>query len=53
MVLLCSFFFRYALSYLLDFCRQVTLVSGKYWELQKTAKFKRNRIVHEIRRQLL
>jgi len=45
MVLLCSFFFRYALDHLLDFCRQVTLVSGKYLKLQKTAKFKRTNIV--------
>lgn len=44
-VALFLFLFRYALMYSLDFCRQVTPVSGSYWKLQSAVKFKRNYIV--------
>jgi hypothetical protein len=44
-VALFLFLFRYALMYSLDFCRQVTPVSGSYWKLQSTVKFKRKHIV--------
>ena len=44
-VALFLFLFRCALMYSLDFCRQVTPVSGSYWKLQSTVKFKRSYIV--------
>jgi len=38
--------------YSLDFCRQVTPVSGSYWK-QSTAKFKRNSILADKSKKML